>query len=356
MSQIDSRLANRILIGLGVGALAGSLVLLMGAFAPGLVKLARELSTAVLDPFGQIFLRMLFFVVIPLIFASLVIGVVQLGRLSDLGPLAGKTFSLFALNMIIGVALGLLMMNILEPGAQLDAQTQARLTAEYGSAAESYVQRRGEQPAMSFALLVDMLMPRNLLGAFVGNDRNILGEVLPLILFALLVGAAGTQLAPARRVSLLRAMESVAELMYLHAPYALLVDMLMPRNLLGASVGKDRNILGEVLPLILFALLVGAAGTQLAPERRESLQRAMETVAELMTRIVHFALRLAPYAVPALIFSVIVKAGFEILIALGLFVLGCLAVMALHLFGTFSAWLKLGTRRKPRDFFKAVAP
>ncbi|MFO7306291.1 MAG: dicarboxylate/amino acid:cation symporter [Gammaproteobacteria bacterium] len=287
MSQIDSRLANRILIGLGVGALAGSLVLLMGAFAPGLVKLARELSTAVLDPFGQIFLRMLFFVVIPLIFASLVIGVVQLGRLSDLGPLAGKTFSLFALNMIIGVALGLLMMNILEPGAQLDAQTQARLTAEYGSAAESYVQRRGEQPAMSFALLVDMLMPRNLLGAFVGNDRN---------------------------------------------------------------------ILGEVLPLILFALLVGAAGTQLAPERRESLQRAMETVAELMTRIVHFALRLAPYAVPALIFSVIVKAGFEILIALGLFVLGCLAVMALHLFGTFSAWLKLGTRRKPRDFFKAVAP
>lgn len=287
MSQIDSRLANRILIGLGIGALAGSLVLVMGSFAPAVVDFSRELSTAVLDPFGQIFLRMLFFVVLPLIFASLVVGVVQLGRLSDLGPLAGKTFFFFMLNMVIGVALGLLMMNILEPGAQLDAQTQARLTAEYGSAAESYVQRRSEQPAMSLALLVDMFMPRNVFGAFVGNDRN---------------------------------------------------------------------LLGEVLPLILFALLVGAAGTQLAPERRERLQGAMDTVAELMTHIVHFALRLAPYAVPALIFSVIVKAGFEILVALGVFVLGCLAVMALHLFGTFSVWLKVATRRKPIEFFKTITP
>ena len=42
-----------------------------------------------------------------------------------------------------------------------------------------------------------------------------------------------------------------------------------------------------------------------------------------MTGIVHFALRLAPYAVPAMIFSVVVKVGFDILVALGLFVLGC---------------------------------
>ena len=36
-----------------------------------------------------------------------------------------------------------------------------------------------------------MFMPRNLFGAFVGNQRNLLGDVLPLILFAILVGAAG---------------------------------------------------------------------------------------------------------------------------------------------------------------------
>lgn len=287
MSEIDSRLANRILLGLGIGALAGALVLMIGSFAPVVLEWARTLSTTLLDPFGQVFLRLLFFVVIPLIFASLVVGVVQLGRLADLGPLAGKTFLLFALNMIIGVALGLLMMNILEPGTRLDAETQGRLVAEYGSAAQGYVQTRSEQPDMSLGLLVEMFMPRNLFGAFVGNNRS---------------------------------------------------------------------ALGEVLPLILFALLVGAAGTQLAAERRDRLQAGMETVAQLMTHIVHFALRLAPYAVPAMIFSVVVKAGFDILIALGVFVLGCLSVMALHLFGTFSVWLKVGAKRKPLEFFRTITP
>ena len=287
MSEIDSRLANRILLGLVVGAVAGLVVLVIGAFAPFVLQLARDLSTALFDPVGQVFLRMLFFVVIPLIFASLVVGVVQLGRLGDLGPLAGKTFSLFALNMIIGVALGLLMMNLLEPGARLDTETQTRLVAEYGSAAQGYVETRSAQPGMSLGLLVEMFMPRNLFGAFVGNDRN---------------------------------------------------------------------SLGEVLPLILFALLVGAAGTQLEPERRERLRGAMETVSQLMTHIVHFALRLAPYAVAALIFSVVVKVGFDILIALGVFVLGCLGVMTLHLFGTFSVWLKVGTKRSPREFFRVVTP
>jgi Na+/H+-dicarboxylate symporter len=287
MSEIDSRLANRILLGLGIGALAGALVLALGTVAPEVVEWSRKLATALLDPLGQVFLRLLFFVVIPLIFASLIVGVVQLGRLSDLGPLAGRTFALFAVNMAIGVALGLLMMNVLEPGTRLDEDTQARLIAEYGSAAQGYVDKRAEQPEMSLGLLVDMFMPRNLFGAFVGNNRN---------------------------------------------------------------------LLGEVLPLILFAILVGAAGTQLAPERRERMQAGLDTVAQLMTHIVHFALRLAPYAVPAMIFSVVVKAGFDILIALGVFVLGCIAVMALHLFGTFSVWLKVATKRRPLDFFRAITP
>lgn len=287
MSEIDSRLANRILLGLGIGALAGALVLALGTVAPEVVEWSRKLATALLDPLGQVFLRLLFFVVIPLIFASLIVGVVQLGRLSDLGPLAGRTFALFAVNMAIGVALGLLMMNVLEPGTRLDEDTQVRLIAEYGSAAQGYVDKRAEQPEMSLGLLVDMFMPRNLFGAFVGNNRN---------------------------------------------------------------------LLGEVLPLILFAILVGAAGTQLAPERRERMQAGLDTVAQLMTHIVHFALRLAPYAVPAMIFSVVVKAGFDILIALGVFVLGCIAVMALHLFGTFSVWLKVATKRRPLDFFRAITP
>ena len=71
MAQHDRRLANRILFGLAFGAVAGALVLLTGGMFPGLPAGARWLSRNIFDPLGQVFLRTLFFVVIPLVFASL---------------------------------------------------------------------------------------------------------------------------------------------------------------------------------------------------------------------------------------------------------------------------------------------
>jgi DAACS family dicarboxylate/amino acid:cation (Na+ or H+) symporter len=133
-----------------------------------------------------------------------------------------------------------------------------------------------------------------------------------------------------------------------------IVDMFMPRNLFGAFVGSNRNLLGEVLPLILFAILVGAAGTTLPEEKRLRLQAGLQMLTDLMTKIVGFALKLAPFAVPALIYSVIVKIGFDILAALALFVAGCAAMMLLHLFGTMSVWLKLWTHRHPIAFFRQI--
>ena len=285
MAQRDDRLANWILLGLLVGVVAGAATLGIGALAPGVVTGAQWVATNALDPLGQVFLRLLFFVVMPLVFASLAAGVVQLGRLSNLGPLAGRTFALFFFNMAIAVALGMIMMNVVEPGNRLDDETQARLVEQFGGAAQQQIERNAQSPPLTPGTLVDMFMPRNLLGSFVGNDRN---------------------------------------------------------------------ALGEVLPLIVFAILVGAAGAALAAEKRARLQAGLDLITELMTTIVHFALRLAPYAVAGMIFSVVVKIGFDILVALGVFVIGCAACMLIHLFGTMSIWLKLWTRHRPRDFFRQI--
>ena len=285
MTQRDDRLANRILIGMLVGAAAGAATLVVGASAPAALTGARWVAINVLDPFGQVFLRLLFFVVMPLVFASLAGGVVQLGRLSQLGPLAGRTFVLFFCNMAIAVALGLLMMNVIKPGNRLDEATQTRLVEEFGGAAQQQIDRNAQAPPLTAGTIVDMFMPRNLIGSFVGNDRN---------------------------------------------------------------------TLGDVLPLIVFAILVGAAGATLAPSHRERVQTGLALVTELMTTIVHFALRLAPFAVPAMIYSVVVKIGFDILVALGVFVAGCAACMLIHLFGTMSIWLTLWTKHRPLDFFRQI--
>jgi Na+/H+-dicarboxylate symporter len=284
-ADIDTRLANRILLGLVLGAVLGAIVLVIGRFAPAVLEASQWLATTWLDPIGQVFLRMLFFVVIPLVFASLANGVVQLGELSHLGPLAGRTFTLFFVNMVIAATLGLLMMNILQPGNHLGEETSAQLIAEYSGQASKHVETSETRPAITPSAVVDMFMPRNLFGAFVGNQRN---------------------------------------------------------------------MLGDVLPLILFAILVGAAGLGLPEERKHRMQYGLETISELMTGIVHFALKLAPIAVPAMIFSVIVKVGFDIIIALGLFVTGCVAMLLLHLFGTMSLWLKFLAKRSPAQFFREI--
>ena len=297
------QLANRILKSLGWGLLAGVLTLWLGPkipFSAGAqavlaqrgfksaatgLELMRSVATAVLEPFGKIFLRLLFFVIVPLVFSSLASGVVQLGRPGKLGPLAGRTFFFFFLNMAIGVALGLVMMNTLNPGSFIDEATKSRLMTEFGGTAAKHVATSQGQTGLSFAVIVEMFMPA---------------------------------------------------------------------NLLGAVTGQSTARIGDVLPLILFAILVGVAGMMLTDEKRRRLQDGLELVSELMTAIVHLALRLAPYAVPCLIFSVVVKSGFDIIISLGVFVLGCAGVMALHLFGTMSVWLKIWTTWSPRAYFAAI--
>ena len=287
MAESDAKLANRILLGLVVGAAAGALTLVIGAEVPAVLEGARAVASQVFDPLGQIFLRMLFFVVMPLVFASLAAGVAQLGELTRLGPLAIRTFTLFFMNMSIACVLGLVMMNVVQPGGAVEGETKARLIEEYGSASGKLIEKQSAQPDMSFQAVVDMFMPRNLLGAITGSDRA---------------------------------------------------------------------MLGEVLPLILFAILLGAAALQLQSRRREQLQSGLELITELMTGIVRFALLLAPIAVPAMIYSVVVKIGWDILIALGVFVIGCLVVMFLHLFGTMSLWLKLFSRYGPLQFWRTVRP
>lgn len=287
MSESNRPLANRILLGLGIGIVAGVVTLIIGRFSPATLTFMRSVSTNYLDPLGQIFLRLLFFVVIPLVFASLAAGVVQLGRLDKLGPLAGRTFFMFFLNMAVGVAIGLVMMNVLQPGGHMSPEAKASLLQEFGGAAKRTIETSQSQQGLSLAVVVEMFLPKNLFGAFVGNSRG---------------------------------------------------------------------MLGDVLPLIVFAILVGAVGTQLSDEKRKKLQDTLDLVCELMTGIVNFALRLAPYAVPLMIYSVTVKVGVDILIALGTFVIGVIAVLLLHLFGTMSLFLKIWTKHSPLKFFKDIRP
>ena len=279
--QRQDRLASRIMWGMVLGFVLGIFLRVATGLWHGLQEPLHLAAREALDPFGQIFLRLLFFIVVPLVFASLALGIVQLGRLEKLGPLALNTFAVFLFNMAVGVALGLLIMNLLQPGGHLSPETKQSLMSQYGGLAQQHGIQAAQPPSLTFRTLVEMFMPRNLLKAIV-------------------------------------------EL--------------------------------RVLPLILFALLVGAAGTRLKEERQESLREALAIVVDLSTEIVRFAMQLAPYAVGAMICSLVLKAGVDILRALFLFVICVLGGIAVHLFGTMSLLLRFVARRSPATFFKVTRP
>jgi len=125
---------------------------------------------------------------------------------------------------------------------------------------------------------------------------------------------------------------------------------LVPRNPF-AAVARPNP---DMLALIFVALMAGIGLTLITKERSQLLIRFLEGVNEITVAIINIAMKLAPYGVAALIFSVTSRFGFDLLVALGMYVFTVLLGLVLHQFGAFSLLIKLFARYDPVKFFKKV--
>src|SRR4026209_2811089 len=110
-------LHTKILIGLGVGVVAGVAVNRMfGGDHPRVVWVVDNIT----QPVGQLFLRLLLMIVVPLVFASLVVGVAGIGDIRKLGRVGLKSFIYCVVISAISVAIGLTPANTIRPGDRID--------------------------------------------------------------------------------------------------------------------------------------------------------------------------------------------------------------------------------------------
>ena len=109
--------------GLAAGIGAGIAARMLFGGTPGLARFIEYVA----QPAGQIFLRLLFMLVIPLVFSALVLGVAGLGDLRSLGRIGLKTFVYTLTVSSIAVFLGIFLVNTLQPGRGLSPETQARM-------------------------------------------------------------------------------------------------------------------------------------------------------------------------------------------------------------------------------------
>ena len=168
----------KVLIGFMLGAVLGLLVHFYGLEQTPLVT---GLGAYLLKPFGQIFLNLLFMLVIPLMFSALVLGVAELGDIASLGRLGWKTLIYTAVVTGIAVAIGLLMVNLLQPGSHMDPALVNQAMAEYAGKA-SDIASKGQE--LNFIDLLVNIVPHNVLAAAI-DDKQKLGVVFFALLFGI---------------------------------------------------------------------------------------------------------------------------------------------------------------------------
>lgn len=129
---------------------------------------------------GQIFLRLLFMLVLPLLFAALVVGVAEMGDLKSLGRVGFKTLLFTIMVSAIAVGIGLVMVNYFRPGDGVDPALAQQLLAEGAEGAAGIV---GNAPTSIEAgqFFLDMI-PSNVFTAAAEN------QILPVMVFALIFG------------------------------------------------------------------------------------------------------------------------------------------------------------------------
>ncbi|HRK75316.1 MAG TPA: cation:dicarboxylase symporter family transporter, partial [Rhodothermales bacterium] len=133
----------------------------------------QQFTTDWITPFGTIFINLLKLIAVPLVLASLIMGVASLADIRKLGRIGGKTLGLYILTTAIAIAIGLLVANIFQPGHQVPPEMRESLMSSYADnvqtskdAAASVGQRGPLQ------ILIDMV-PDNIFKAGADN-RNML--------------------------------------------------------------------------------------------------------------------------------------------------------------------------------------
>src|SRR5690606_8097105 len=118
------KLYIKIFLGLVAGVLFG---LLASDFVP------------YIEFIGQIFIRLITMVVIPLVFASLVLGTASLGNIKQLGRIGIKTFLYYTLTTALAISIGLMLANFFEPGSGMDAEVRKSLLANFEGIAKEKI-------------------------------------------------------------------------------------------------------------------------------------------------------------------------------------------------------------------------
>lgn len=166
----------QIMIGMVLGIVAGLLASYFGL---------KEVVIDWLAPFGTIFVRLLKLIAVPLIIASLIKGISDLKDISKFRAMGGRTIIIYIGTTVIAITIGLLLVNLLQPGEGITQDTIQKLTDTYSSnssISSKLAEAAKQKDAGPLQFLVDMV-PDNAVAAMSNNKL-----MLQVIFFTIFLG------------------------------------------------------------------------------------------------------------------------------------------------------------------------
>lgn len=237
----------KILIGMALGVIFGVIL--------SLVQGGDALIGNYIKPFGTIFINLLKLIAVPLILASLIKGVSDLKDISKLSQMGGRTIVIYLITTLTAVTIGLILVNVIQPGKSISTDTRLELVEAYSSdTKEKQVAAAKQQESGPLQALVDVVPSNIFLAA--SNNRN----MLQIIFFALFFGI-GMILLPEEKVKPVKKffdsfndiILKLIDLIMLAAPYGVFA-------LLAALVVEAPSLeLFQALALYAITLLLGLA-------------------------------------------------------------------------------------------------
>jgi proton glutamate symport protein len=256
----------QIIFGLILGLIFGSIAAAMGwgDFVGNWIR-----------PFGRIFLNALILIAIPLVLVSLVLGVASLADIRKLSRIGGKTIAIYLGTTTVAVTIGLVAVNVIQPGGFVPLETQTELAAEYAGDAEArqlMAERAADRGPLQF---LEDLVPSNLF-ATITDNRN----MLQVVFLAILLGIGIIQIPREKAEPVLAVFEG------LNLVIIRLVDIIM-----------------LMAPLGVFALLASAI-TEIAADRPDVILGLLRALGMYMFTVV---LALALHV--AITYTLLLKVG-----------------------------------------------
>ena len=164
-----------------IGFIAGLSLGLVAHYASGAdAGWVQWLTANITQPAGTLFLRLIFMLIIPLLFSALIMGVAEMGDVRSLGRVGWKTLGYTVIASGLAVVLGLVLVNWLQPGAGIDRAAADAMLAQGADRAQAIVGGVGTQ-AKGLDLLLG-IVPDNVVKAAAENT------ILAVMFFALMLG------------------------------------------------------------------------------------------------------------------------------------------------------------------------